>query len=318
VVTGIGVIALLWTVVWLIHNIENSFSVVWGLPPRRNVLRKFSNYLSVMLITPIMMVAVSTLGVMIRQRLDEIACSGLSGWPQWLFDSAGNIVPLLANFLLFLFVYMRVPNTKVRLKGACLAAIITGISFQLLQDSFIFLQGKVFSYNRLYGGFAILPLFLIWVNWSWQLILFGAEICFVHQHLKSGIFNEGRRKLSVRLRREHQLAILRLVFQGFESGSGPVAEAEISSRLHVPEVFMRSEIGELIDAGMLCRTVSPQGVAFLLPGIPPDKLTVMDFLKEMGGVGDEESPEFSRFEMLFCKMEKAIEESKLNSKIHEI
>ncbi|MBO5667797.1 MAG: YihY/virulence factor BrkB family protein [Lentisphaeria bacterium] len=319
VVAGVGVIALLWTVIWLIINVEKAFNVVWGLPPRRNILRKFSSYLSVILLTPILMVAISTFGMMLRRRISA-SSDMIPEWhfAHWLLESAAGIVPVAAGSLLFFFIYLRVPNTRVRWTGALVAGIITGICFQILQDSFMFLQSSVFSYNRLYGSFAILPLFLIWVNWSWQLILFGAEISFVHQHLRSGVFNETRRETPLRLRREHQLAILRLVFGEFENGSGPVAEDEISRNLRIPDMVMRSEIGELLNAGILCRSVSPEGQAFFLPGVPPEKFSVMDFMHIINGTGDGETPEFSRFEELFCRMEKSICSSNLNTKIHEL
>ena len=200
-----------------------------------------------------------------------------------------------------------------------MAGIITGVAFQVLQDSFVFLQSSVFAYNRLYGGFAILPLFLIWVNWSWQLILFGAEISFVHQYLRSGVFNEIRGNVDLRLRREHQLAILHRVFLEFEKGNGPVFEDELALLLRVPDVVFRSEVNELLDKGMLCRSVSTEDrrVA-LLPGVPPDRFTIMDSMIEIHGQGDKEVQEFARFEELFVKIENAVKESGLNMKVHEV
>ncbi len=319
VVAGVGVIALLWTVIWLINNIERSFGVVWGIPSRRSVLRKFSNYLSLVLLTPILMVAITTLGMMVRNKVSE----HIEKYPDnhietFFWESAAGILPVCAMILLFFFIYHRVPSTKVRWHGALVAAIFTGICFQILQDSFLWLQSRVFSYNRLYGSFAILPLFLIWVNWSWQLILFGAEISFVQQHLKSGIFNEGRRKISSRLHRVHQMAILRHIYSCFENGSGPVPAENVALVLRVPESVLRSEINELIECGMICRSIQENGDVMLLPGLPPDKLTVMDFMREVNGAGDDESPELARFEKLFRDMEKLIADSELNAKIHEV
>lgn len=318
VVAGVGIIALLWTVVWLINNIEKAFNMVWGLPGRRNVLRKFSNYIALVLITPLLMVFISTLGMAIRKHFTEYS----EKYPENLFmhrllESAANIVPVLALILLFFIIYMRVPNTRVRWCGAAVAGVITGIGFQLLQWAFVFLQTWVFSYNRLYGSFAILPLFLIWVNWSWQLILFGAEISFVQQHLKSGVFNEVKSKLSIRLRREHQLAIVRLIFSIFNRGGGPVSESHISASLHVPDMVLRAELGELLDRGVLCRMVSPEGEVSFLPGTPPDKFDIVTFLRVLNGNGDNETPEFACFEKIFCQMEQSIEKSEFNCIVHE-
>ena len=319
VVAGVGIAVLLWTVIWLITNIERAFNVVWGLAARRNTLRKFSSYLSLVLLAPLLMVMVNTLGNMLN-GLQDGRCRFVAEheWCAVLLSYFSSSLPLLIGCLFFFFLYLKVPNTKVRWQGACVAAVITGVSFQLLQDSFVFLQSSVFAYNRLYGSFAILPLFLIWVNWSWQLILFGSEISFVHQHLRSGVFNEVRGNVDLRLRREHQLAILHRVFSEFEKGCGPVFENELAMALRIPDVVFRSEVNELLAAGMLCRSICGERQVALLPGVPPDHFTIMDFLSGISGKGDGEVPEFARFEELFVKIENSVKESGLNRKVHEI
>ena len=149
-------------------------------------------------------------------------------------------------------------------------------------------------------------------------ILTGAEISFVHQHLKSGIFNEDRRKISVRLRRVHQLAVLRYVYANFENGSGAVSADDVALALRVPESVLRSEIDELIDCGMVCRSMREDGEIVLLPSRPAERLTLIDFLRDINGIGDDESPELACFEKLFRDLENLIENSKYNAKIHEV
>ncbi len=321
IVAGVGIIALLWTVIWLITNIEKAFNAVWGLPMRRNWWRKFSDYISLMLLTPIFMVLVSTFGVMIRSQINKLgdALPGLSAGAK-MADFAAGIAPVIINFLLLTVIYLFVPNTKVRLKGAVFAGIIAGVAFQLLQDGFLLLQKTVFTYNRIYGSFAALPLFLVWLNWSWQIVLFGAEISFVWQHVDSGVLggDEQSRKMSLRLRREHQLAILRMVFLEFNRGSGGVDDYEISKALKLPENIMRGEVQELLDLGLLCRAVDVDGRNIFLPGVPPDKFTVMDFLRTVNGIGDAETPDFARFEKIFSQMEQSVIASDKNLNIYKI
>ena len=321
IVAGVGVIALLWTVIWLITNIEKAFNAVWGLPMRRNWWRKFSDYISLMLLTPIFMVLVSTFGVMIRSKLNALgdALPGFSAGAK-MADLAAGIAPVIINCLLLTVIYLFVPNTKVRLKGAIFAGIIAGIAFQLLQDGFLFLQKSVFAYNRIYGSFAALPLFLVWLNWSWQIVLFGAEISFVWQHVDSGVLggDEQSRKMSLRLRREHQLAILRMVFLEFNRGNGGMDEYEISKALKLPENIMRIELQELLDLGVLCRAADVDNGSILLPGVPPEKFTVMDFLRLVNGVGDAETPDFARFEKIFSQMEQSVIASDKNMNIYKI
>ncbi len=320
IVAGVGVIALIFTVGLLIGNIEKSFNAVWGLPPRKNLWRKCSDYVSLVLLTPIMMVAISSLGVVLRRKLQALgdALPGLSVGAQ-VADFAAGVAPVLVAFVLFSAIYIFVPNTKVRFSGAIVAGIFAGVCYQLLQDGFLFLQKSVFTYNRIYGSFAALPLFLVWLNWSWQIILFGAEISFVWQHVDSGIFDvEELQAMSPKLRREHQLAILFRVFSEFERGQGVVPESDICNHLKLPEIVLRSEITELVEQKILCRALTADGSAGLLPGVPPGKYTVMDFLRQVHGQGDCENPEFARFDRLFGSMEKEVFACDLNINIHKV
>ena len=319
VVAGVGVIALLWTVLWLIATIEKSFNAVWGLPPRRNWWRKFSDYISLVLLTPIMMVAVSTLGVVLRSKLRKLGDALPLGLGANLADVAANLAPLIVIWLLFTLIYKFVPNTKVRFRGALAAGIIAGVLYQLLQDGFIYLQRSVFTYNRIYGSFAALPLFLVWLNWSWQIILFGAELSFVWQHVDSGIFDDDRnRKVSSKLRREHQLAIIRMVFQEFERGRGCLPEAELAGALKLPDIVLRPEIEELLELNILSRAELENGKTGLLPKVPPEKFSILEFIRRINGAGDPDTPDFARFDALFNRIERSIAESECNINIHQV
>ena len=192
VVAGIGVVALLWTVFWLITNIERAFNAVWDLPNGRNWWRKLSNCLSLTLFTPFLLIITGTAGVMMRRGLGKLSETVplLDSLP--LANGIARFSSLVVIWLMFAVIYRMAPNTRVRIRSAIFAGLIAGIAFIILQDGFLLLQKKVFSYNRLYGGFAALPLFLVWMNWSWQIVLFGAEISFVSQNIDSGIFANGK------------------------------------------------------------------------------------------------------------------------------
>ena len=319
VVAGIGVVALLWTVIWLITNIERAFNSVWDLPSGRNWWRKLTNCLSLTLFTPFLIIILGTAGVMVRNMLQKLAeiIPLLGEWK--ITHTAAQILAVLIVCLVFAVIYRCAPNTRVRFGSAFFAGLIAGIAFILLQDGFLLLQKKVFSYNRLYGGFAALPLFLVWMNWSWQIVLFGAEISFVNQNLDSGVFENGREKeRSLRLCREHQLAVISRIFNHFVSGNGSLTEKELFAGLHLPETMLRQEIDELLKKQIICRTINEKQEMAFLPGVHPEKFTVLDFLHAVNGSGDSETPEFSRFDRAFSGIEKHIIENDLNIRIIDI
>ncbi|MBE6399251.1 MAG: YihY/virulence factor BrkB family protein [Lentisphaerae bacterium] len=317
VVAMAGIIILLWAVIWLISNVESSFNAVWGVPLRRRLWQRLSTYVSLLWLTPIILIAVSAMGIVIRawlQQCGDVLCIG-SG----LANVAAVLMPAAVYSVLFTLMYKFVPNTKVWFKSALYAGIIAGVSCQLLQEGFFFLQKWVFAYNRIYGSFAALPLFLIWLNWSWQIILFGAEFSFVKQHIASGVFEDSRvSQLSQKVRREHQLAILQLVFRDFQRGQGAVAEQEIANRLKLPDIILRDEIAELLDLNLLCAVVLNDGLRGFAPGVPPEKFTVVDFLRRVNGMGNSDIPEFAKFDALFAQMEKEIVTSGSNQLIHKV
>ena len=171
-------------------------------------------------------------------------------------------------------------------RTALLAGVTAGLLFQLLQDGFLFLQGYLFRYNKIYGSFAVLPLFLIWLQWSWQIALFGAELAFVHQRIGTGLFeNNDRLELSLQLRREYQLAILRQVYSEFEAGRGAVPENLLQSALEMPQVLLENLLRELIDAGLLHPVEDNEPRISYAPSLPPDRLTVADVYDRLAEQG---------------------------------
>jgi len=319
VVAMVGIIVLLWAVVWLISNVENAFNAAWGVPSRRNLWHKLSTYVSLLWMTPIVLIAVSTLGIVIRAWLQSWGDSLGSGVGSGMVNVAAVVMPEVVYSVMFTLMYKFIPNTKVRFKSALLAGIIAGVSCQILQDGFLFLQKWVFAYNRIYGGFAALPLFLIWLNWSWQIILFGVEFSFVHQHIESGVFEDSRvSQLSPKVRREHQLAILQLVFREFQRGQGAVPELDVAGRLKLPDIILRDEINELLELNLLCSVTFADGSRGFSPGVPPEKFTVVDFLRLVNGSGNSDVPEFAKFDALFAQMEKDVIDCGHNQLIHKV
>ena len=319
VIAGIGVIALLWTVIWLITNIERAFNSVWDLPSGRNWWRKLSNCLSLTLFTPFLLIITGTAGMMMRNGLHQLMDSSILLNKLSMADTLAEVVTMLFIGLLFTVVYKCVPNTRVHFSSAFFAALVAAVAFVLLQNGFLFMQKKVFSYNRIYGGFAALPLFLVWLNWSWQIVLFGAEVSFVSQNISGGVFENGREKeRTLRLCREHQLAILRRIFRHFIDGKGALSERELLSYLHLPETMMRNEISELLEKNIICRTRTVRDELAFLPGVSPENYTVLSFLQTIHGKGDTETVEFEAFERCFASIEKSIGESPLNLRIIDI
>ena len=285
IVAGVGVAALIWTVLWLASNIEKAFNDVWGLPTRKNIFRRFSDYLALILLTPLMLVIVGASGVTLRSLFNKLAAAAPdfgSILPQ-VFSLAADLAPLAIAIIVFTLIYYLAPNTKVRFSSALLAGIIAGFLFQALQDGFLFLQKNIFKYNQVYGTFAVLPLFLVWLQWSWQIALFGAEIGFVGQNIDSGIFDgKGNTCENTFLKHVVQLSCASVVYNNFAAGNGSITLGRIARELNLPGALLDGQLQELTDKRVLYSVNGENGVSYA-PGFPVDSFTIADCVAKLDG-----------------------------------
>ena len=288
IVAGVGVVALIWTVLWLAGNIEKAFNDVWGLPSRKNIFRKFSDYLALILLTPMVLVIVGASGVALRSFLNKSAAAlpELGSAVPTLLMLAADFSPLMISIIVFTLIYQLAPNTRVRFGSALLAGIIGGILFQVLQDGFIFLQTNIFKYNRIYGTFAVLPLFLVWLQWSWQIALFGAEVGFVSQNIDSGIFDgHGNLLDNLRIRRVTQLACAALIYKRFDEGLGATTLNLLARKVDLSETALESQLRELTERKVIYMSRGEADACFT-PGFPTESFTAMDCIRALDGAGD--------------------------------
>ena len=291
VVAGVGVIALIWTVLWLATSIESAFNAVWGLPPRKNIWRRFSDYMSGILLMPLLLVLISSAGVFFRSLCNRMIANyggkydfALGG----VLMGISNLMPLFIAVTIFFLIYLCAPNTRVRPLPALLAGALAGICYQALQDSFLFLQKSIFTYNHIYGSFAILPLFLMWMRWSWEIALFGAEVGFVAQNLDTGMFDrDAVAEPSNQLRRFWQLAVAQKIYARFAAGGGASTFDELNDHLALPMVRLERELTVLIDAGVICRTAAENEEESFVP-LLPEGLTLAECIRVLDTAGNNE------------------------------
>jgi len=322
IVAGVGVIVLIWSVIWLVFNIENAFNDVWGLPGRKDLLRRFSSSLSIILLTPLLLVVIGASGVALRSTFEMLAERTASFRIGAALMFASDLSPLIALCLLFFLIFKMVPNTKVRWGSALVAGIITGILFQLLQDAFIYLQKFLFRYNQIYGSFAILPLFLIWLQWSWQIVLFGAEIGFVSQNIGSGLFGEnGELRNGMRLHRCRQLAIAALIYRRFSQGKGGLSLKELCSMLNLPCSHIEAELQVLTAHSILFCSAGDEKQPSYVPALPTDTLTAvgaLQILEQSKECISCENSEQSRISDLLNEFDAELEKSHANCLLREL
>jgi len=251
-IAGIGIALLFWSVIKLLGNIENSFNDVWGIQKSRSIGRKFSDYLSVMFVCPILLIMAGSITVAITTQVQAIVekLTMLSMFSPFIL-SCLNLLPYCVIWILFAFLFIYMPNTKIRITSGIIAGIITGTIYQVVQWGYISFQIGVARYNTIYGGFAALPLFLIWIELSWLIVLLGAEISFAYQNVHTYEFEPDCKGVSLAFKRLLALVIVHLILKRFEQGKGPITAAEIVETQGTPIRLVNQILAELVASGVV-------------------------------------------------------------------
>jgi membrane protein len=251
-IAGVGIVVLFWTIIKVLGNIEKSFNDIWGVKTGRTMGRKLADYLSVMMICPVLMILASSLTVLLTTQVSSmLERMSFLGYLADILISLFKVLPYAVLWFVFTFIYMFMPNTKVDLKSALWGGVLAGTIYQLVQLAYITFQIGVANYGAIYGSFAALPLFLVWLQLSWLIVLLGAEISFAHQNVATYEFEQDCLAVSHSFKRMIALLITSLCVKKFLRAEKPLSAAEISRELEVPIRLVRSVLSELIEARLL-------------------------------------------------------------------
>ena len=177
---GVGLLFMLYTTLMLVNNVEETFNEIWQVSNARPIMRSLINYLAMFFIFPILIIISMGLSIFMATVANAIERFRLiASGVNWLLDLSPSI--LMSLFFVLLYVYM--PNTKVRWSCAIIPGILAGAGMYFLQLFYIYSQIWVTGYNAIYGSFAALPLFMLWVQISWTICLFGAQLTYTNQNL---------------------------------------------------------------------------------------------------------------------------------------
>ncbi len=252
-IAGIGVIVLFWAVIRLLSNIENAFNYIWGVRSR-TLIRKLSDYLTIMLICPVLMIMSSSVTVFITSQVSAISSR------YELLEMFGPVIytgltflPYTLIWLLFTFIYIIMPNTKVRIQGALLAGVLAGSAYQIVQASYIHFQIFVAKYNAIYGSFTALPLFLMWLQISWFIVLFGAEISHASQNSKYAAHTGEGEEMSISQIQFLALAVCHHVVRLFHQNRPAQNIKEIADELLLSPILVDKLSNLLVKANILIR-----------------------------------------------------------------
>jgi membrane protein len=273
VLGAIGFVLLFYTVLSVIERIESAFNRIWHVRRPRSLARKFSDYLSIVLVGPVLVFG--AFGIMaaaqnywLVQRV--LAATHLTGAAVFLARHGAPFVLLVAAFTLL---YRLLPHTRVTLRAALVGGVTAALMWHLAGYGFaLFVAGST-SYTAIYSGAAVFLISLIWLQLAWLIVLTGAQVAYVHQHPIASVIVRGRP--SVLLRERIGLGALVEVTRRYLRGEGPSQPAELARTLDAPLGTLEDLLEDFVASGLLVHTTEPDGV--LLARVP-DQVTIIDAL----------------------------------------
>jgi membrane protein len=253
VLGSLGLALLLYTAVSLVQKIEEAFNFIWHVSRARGIGERFSRYLSALLVGPLLVfsaigitAALASLSV-VRGAM-EVEAIG------WLAVQAGRLVPYLLVVGAFSFIYIFIPNTKVRLGPALAGGVVGGVLWQSAGWGFALFAASSTKYAAIYSSFAILILFMLWLYLSWLILLFGASVAFYVQHPAYLVAKSGEPQLSNRLRERLALVIMSQIARHHLEGRAPWTGDALAKALRMPTRAIDAVLAALQSRGILAPT----------------------------------------------------------------
>ncbi|MCW8918499.1 MAG: YihY family inner membrane protein [Gammaproteobacteria bacterium] len=283
VLGAVGLALLLYTVVSLIQKIEMAFNYVWRTKVTRSLSRRFSDYLSVIMVGPVLVfsalgMTASVMNSTVVQRLIAIEPFGT------LVVLLTKLMPFVLIILAFTFVYMFVPNIKVRLRAALVGAMVGGVLWQTTGIVFAAFASSSTKYAAIYSGFAILILFMIWLYLSWLILLVGAQVAYYYQHPEQVRLSNQRQPMSTAFRERLGLLVMYWIARHFEEGELPWNLEALSQQLQVPGDHLDEVLTLFEQHGLLLESGS-ESPEYLL-AFDPERVTVARLLAVLREPGE--------------------------------
>ncbi len=285
----VGLVLLIWMVIEVLGRVERSFNRVWGIAKGRSLWRRFTDYLSVLLILPVLIVAAASLPVveMVTRYMPADTAALIRQ-----FASTGmfkNLVVVVMTTLAFTFVIMFMPNTAMKIRSGLSGGLVSAVLFLVWLWICAMLQVGAARYGKIYGSFAVAPIVLAWVHVSWQIVLFGAEVAFSIENGDTFQMEQGADEANVRARLTLALSVVAAAARSMiEVEAPPFDLPAYGHRLRIPVRLLNAVVEDLVRAGFMSPLAERPGQYVLLKA--PGTLPVNDILNMViqSGTGVED------------------------------
>lgn len=325
IIVGVSVVVLIFTAMRLLNNIEEVFNDIWGKQRSRNLIRKFTDYLALLIVAPILIVLSSGVTIFVEKKLRAISeNSAFEGVMTPVASFFVQLSPFVLIWLLFTLIYIIMPNVRVNFKSGFIAGIIAGSLFQVLQWGFINFSFLMGNYGAVYGGLAVLPLFFMFSQLSWTIVFIGGELSYALQVEAEFIPEEKDIMFSYAERKKISLSVMHAIVKAFENGDSPYSKMSLAKHLDIPHRFVSNAVNRLVLCGVLTKSLSDEdGEHVYLPSLDINRIDldyVMSKIEEhgVGGLYDERNEGISHINSQMTQLKEEQKKSKYNKLLKDL
>jgi membrane protein len=285
VLGALGLGLLIYTVISLIQKIERAFNATWRIGDTRSLSQRFSNYLSVVMVGPVLVFSAMGITAAISNSSIIISLSEIEPFGTTL-HLIGKLLPYLLIIAAFTFIYTLIPNTKVKIGSALTGAVIAGVLWEISGWLFANFVANSANYTAIYSGFAILMVFMIWLYLSWLILLVGATISYYHQHPEQAAYLHTT-VLTPRQKSEISLLVMLHIGQHFAQQKSPWDLEALAQQVGATEEQIDSVMTPLLNSGLI--TYGGKSCEQLLPQRPLEQITIKEILDAAAGTSEPPS-----------------------------
>ena len=322
---GVGIIILFWSVMSLLTNIESSFNHIWQIRTSRPWHRKFTDYLTIMLIAPVFIILSISITLFISINLpDYMTNAPILDFFKPVISFLIKFAPFLLSWLALTILFIIMPNAKVKFIPALISGIIAGTLLQVIQWLYIDLQFGISKLGAIYGSFAAVPLFIIWMQSSWIVVLLGAEISFANQNVSRYELESEALNISAYQKRALMLMILHMIIRNFSLGEKPISASYIAANLKIPVRLARDILQDLSNVNIVSIIhANEEKERLYQPAIDINKLTVSFVFSRLDKKGVEQimvirNKDYEKIVSMLEKFDKLIAKSDANILIKDL
>lgn len=292
---GIGLIVLFWAVYAFFNMLENSFNSIWNVKQSRSLGRRLTNYVMILLLVPILVVVTSGISIFLNSA--EVLSSVLEAIePVRKFML--RFIPFVATTAVFTWIFVAIPNTKVKFSSAFIPGIIMGLLYQVVQSLSMYLVVLFTRMSLVYGAFSIIPLILIWLNITCWLLLIGAELAFAIQNNDLFAYENDLKKMSRRYKDYVMLYILAMIIRRFEAGEAPQTAQEMATVNQLPIRLVQQLLSRMEETNIIRRVyIEQEEDQAFVPALDTKTITVEMVIGRISAQGSEEFLQHTPAEM---------------------